>query len=79
MGVEPKIGVIKHPPNHPFVHRVWNHEINHPFWGLENPLFLVQHPHVDRVPTSVAATEGPFCAVFGVPPHFFRKHPNWDI
>ena len=23
------------PPNHPFVHRVWKHEMeNHPFWGF---------------------------------------------
>ena len=21
------------PPNHPFVHRVWNHYFHHPFWG----------------------------------------------
>ena len=31
VGVEPKIGVVNSPPNHPFVHRVF-HEINHPFW-----------------------------------------------
>ena len=29
MGVEPKNRGGK-TPNHPFVHRVWNHEINHP-------------------------------------------------
>ena len=39
VGVEPKIGV---PPNHPFVHRVWNHYFHHPFWG-KTPVFLVQH------------------------------------
>ena len=27
----PKIGVFA--PNHPFVHRVWNHYFHHPFWG----------------------------------------------
>ena len=32
MLVFPKI-MGKHPPNHPFVHRVF-HEINHPFWGF---------------------------------------------
>ncbi len=39
MGVNPKIGVVKHPPNHPFVHRVWNHYKVYPFWGVF-PLFL---------------------------------------
>ncbi len=34
MWVFPKIMV---PPNHPFVHRVWNHYFHHPFWV---PLFL---------------------------------------
>ena len=32
MGVEPKIGVGKFPPKHPFVHRVF-HDFHHPFWG----------------------------------------------
>ena len=34
--VFPKIMV---PPNHPFVHRVWNHYFNHPFWGVKSPYF----------------------------------------
>ncbi len=34
-----KIGVG--PPNHPFVHRVWNHYFfHHPFWGFSIPLFF---------------------------------------
>ena len=32
LGVEPKIGVVFSPQNHPFVHRVWNHYFHHPFW-----------------------------------------------
>ena len=32
-------------PNHPFVHRVWNHYFNHPFWGFSHPYFLVQQPN----------------------------------
>ena len=39
MGVEPKIGVVFYPPNHPFFNRVWNHYFHHPFWGVL-PLFL---------------------------------------
>ncbi len=31
LGVSPKI--MGKPPNHPFVHRVWNHYFHHPFWG----------------------------------------------
>ena len=29
------------PPNHPFVHMVWNHYnlINHPFWGVFTLIF----------------------------------------
>ena len=43
LGVEPKIGGF-YPPNHPFVHRVWNHYFHHPFWGEKKiPRFLVQH------------------------------------
>ena len=27
-------------PNHPFVHRVWNHYFHHPFWGnFHTPIF----------------------------------------
>ena len=40
MGGLPKIGVVKPPPNHPFVHRVWNHYFHLPFWGFGVPLFL---------------------------------------
>ena len=36
MGGPPKIGVLT-PPNHPFVHRVWNHYFHHPFW--DTPIF----------------------------------------
>ena len=32
MGGPPKIWV-QYPPNHPFVHRGWNHDFHHPFWG----------------------------------------------
>ena len=35
--LNPKIGV-ENPPNHPFVHRVWNHYFHHPFWGF-SPIF----------------------------------------
>ena len=42
MGVEPKIRVFVPPPNHPFVHRVWNHYFHHPFWG---PLNLPEKTH----------------------------------
>ena len=35
MGVEPKIW--GKPPNHPFVHRVWNHYFHHPLWNT--PIF----------------------------------------
>ena len=39
MGVEPKIVVGgKTHPNHPFVHRVWNHEIFTIHFGV--PVFL---------------------------------------
>ena len=38
LGVEPKIGGF-YPPNHPFVHRVWNHYFHHPFWGVKSPYF----------------------------------------
>ena len=39
MGVEPKI--MGKPPNHRFVHRVWNHYFHHAFWGVycTNPIF----------------------------------------
>ncbi len=30
-----------YPPNHPFVHRVWNHDFHHPFWGEKPPYFWV--------------------------------------
>ena len=32
----------KTPPNHPFVHRVWNHYFHHPFWGT----FIFGNSHV---------------------------------
>ena len=40
MAVEPKIGGKNYPPNHPFVHRVWNHykQTIH-FWGKIHPYF----------------------------------------
>ena len=28
----------KHPPNHPFVHRVF-HDFHHPFWGVNTTIF----------------------------------------
>ena len=37
-----KIGVVN-TPNHPFVHRVWNHYFHHPFWGFA-PYFW-KHPY----------------------------------
>ena len=45
MGVEPKIGVGKPtPPNHPFVHRVLNHEIfTIHFGGYCTPIFGNSH------------------------------------
>ena len=43
MGVEPKIGVGNYPPNHPFVHRVWNHYFHHPFWGFDH--YFWKHPN----------------------------------
>ena len=30
-----------YPPHHPMFNRVWNHEINHPFWGVKYPYFWV--------------------------------------
>ena len=39
---ENHVGVSKNmgkPPNHPFVHRVWNHYFHHPFWGWLYPYF----------------------------------------
>ena len=38
--VFPKIGVG--PPNHPFVHRVWNHYFHHPFWDTH----IVGNTHI---------------------------------
>ncbi len=35
------MGVL--PPNHPFVHRVWNHYFHYPFWGVFHPYFW-KHP-----------------------------------
>ncbi len=35
------------PPNHEFVHRVWNHYFHHPTIGGKIPLLLVQHPNPD--------------------------------
>ncbi len=40
---EPKIGVVKHPPNHEFVHRVFR--LFSPSILGVFPLFLVQHPY----------------------------------
>ena len=53
----------KTPPNHPFVHRVWNHYSHHPFWGENPPLFLVQHPSTNH-PSTKKHTHIPriFCA-----------------
>ena len=31
----------KTPPNHPFVHRVWNHDFHHPFLGVKSTYFWV--------------------------------------
>ena len=44
LGVNPKI--MGKPPNHPFVHRVWNHDFHHPFWGKNPPIFgnTCKHP-----------------------------------
>ncbi len=40
----PKIGVLYPPPNHPFVHRVWNHYFHHhPFWGVNTPILGNTH------------------------------------
>ena len=39
----PKIGL---PPNHPFVHRVWNPDFHRPFWGSNPPIFGGQ-PHIN--------------------------------
>ncbi len=48
MGVEPKIW--DNPPNHPFVHRVWNHYFHHPFWGT----IIFGNTHMDLVKFSGA-------------------------
>ena len=42
LGGPPKIGFFLYTPKkNPFVHRVWNHEINHPFWGFS---YFWKHP-----------------------------------
>ncbi len=39
-----------YPPNHPFVHRVWNHYFHHPFWWF-SPYFW-KHPYGLNTPDS---------------------------
>ena len=50
--VEPKIWGWKTPPNHPFVHRVWNHYFHHPFWVYCTPYFWFNTRVVSRLATS---------------------------
>ncbi len=72
MGVNPKIGVfyprngcfiswkplLKYGKTHQIIHfnRVWNHEINHPSWGVKPPLFL----HIKNPPSLAFARRGRF-------------------
>ena len=42
MGVNPKNRGGKTHPNHPFVHRVWNHYFHHPFWDYQLMVTLLE-------------------------------------
>ena len=44
MGVSKNSGTPMVPrKNNPNFNRVWNHYFHHPFWGVYNPYFWVQH------------------------------------
>ena len=49
------IGVL---PNHPFVHRVWNHYFHHPFWGVKHP--FSKHPYKNQEKSSKQKIRGSY-------------------
>ena len=49
--------IVGKPPNHPFVHRVWNHYFHHPFWGENTPIFGNIHVSFRKGFTGISPAE----------------------